>query len=257
MAAASTGWNLLTDQQLSNWNAAGMAHPRVDALGQKIKLTGQMLFVSVNASLLNIGLPMVTDPPADWTLPALTNNVVVAQDDAYLVLFPDGLPGTTTVSVASSQPVSGGTSYMKNVTQLGYVPPGFGGIDLTVLQQAQFGDTVVGQKVFYRLTPTNGSGVSGAPIFLSDRTQPFNPLPTPTLYALGSGQYLVTWPDANAYDVYLFDIDTLPPFPLNNDIEPGQYSGFIATVGSINLTCYVKMTDGLNWSPASNTQFIN
>jgi hypothetical protein len=83
-------------------------------------------------------------------------------------------PGTAGnyVTIAVSQPVSGGVRFMKTFWQFlgtaGYEDAAVGTKSNAVgLYAAQFGTPVVGQTIFVKLTPVSVGGVTGTPIIFS------------------------------------------------------------------------------------------
>lgn len=254
--AASSGFSNLTGAQIAAWNAAGLAHPRVDSLGQTIKLTGSMLYVSINAALQNVNQPIVTDPPADWTIAPMGTVQVVAQAGAFLALFPDGVPADTTILVASSRPVAGGVSFMKTFCQLAFIQAGDFGIDLTAAQIAQFGDSAVGQQVYYRLTPINEDGVTGTPNILADKKITPVTIPTPTLTSPVTGEAHAVWTGGGSYTAWAFDVTQEAPLAIAVGFSAGGVSPQDVTGLTTGDLVYVRITDGTSWSPPSNTLAI-
>ena len=80
-STSAKGYAALTASQQAAWSAYALNYPVIDALGQSIKLTGQQMFVSINAQLLNCGSAMATVPPLTN---AVTAPVVTAATMTHL-----------------------------------------------------------------------------------------------------------------------------------------------------------------------------
>ena len=212
-----------------------------------------MLFVAVNVALQNIDQPMVTDPPADWTINPLGTINVYAGLAAMIATVPGNIPANTTMLVAAARPVAGGVSFMKTFVQLGYALTGTQGLDITAAYLAQFGAPAVGQRIFFRLTPVNEDGLTGSPVILFAQVGAAVVIPTPVATSASTGVLTATWTGGGSYDAWAFDVDNplLPPVAIGDSgagVSPGNIPGL--TSGNLYKT---RLTDGTNWSPASNS----
>ena len=59
----SQAWVVLTDAQRLAWRIYGQSQTKTDRLGKSISLTGQALFIGLNARLLSAGNSAVNTPP--------------------------------------------------------------------------------------------------------------------------------------------------------------------------------------------------
>jgi hypothetical protein len=164
--AASSGWSGLTDPQRAAWSAYAAGKPVTDALGQSIPLTGQQMFVSINAQLLNCGSAISLVPPISTVvvIPVITVFTVTHLGVITLTLTPSG-GALDHILVAFGRPVSAGVSFHKTYWQADVLPGNsVGNATEGTKYQAQFGLPPVGTKVFLKLSPVNQYGVTGVPL---------------------------------------------------------------------------------------------
>ena len=170
--AASQAWSGLTDAQRAAWASFALDHPVTDSLGQAIILTGHQQYVRTSISAQNVGEAAPAVPPADLSLPVVSDAVAVfAITTGLAVTFTGGDAGSFVVG-AVSRPMSAGRSFNKTFWQpLG--ADGFAdGFDAvwaisTALYAAEFGAPVVGQRVFIKLTPLSGGFWNGTSVIVS------------------------------------------------------------------------------------------
>lgn len=171
-ASASAGWSGLTNVQREAWNSFADSHPITDSLGQSVTLTGHQMYVRVTTSCSNVGLTILTTPPASLALPDLSG-ASMAYSVAAGATFDDytGAAGQM-IAFAVSRPFSAGRGFNKTFWQ----PPGPNGYDdatgapftiSNTVYNTEFGAPVVGQRVFARLTPYSSAGWNGSPVILS------------------------------------------------------------------------------------------
>lgn len=171
-SGASAAWSGLSAADQAAWTGFAAGHPITDALGQSVVLTGQQMFIRVNASAVNVGLAMLTVPPTDLVFGNLTPvGFTFSHTTGITVTWG---PGATTGinAFAFSAQVSPGVNFMKTFWQPmgadGYMVQTLGTGALTAAKYAaQFGTPVVGQKVFARVTPVSSEGWNGAPVIVS------------------------------------------------------------------------------------------
>jgi hypothetical protein len=138
-------------------------HPITDSLGQSIVLTGQQMFVRMGANLQNTGSALPVTPPADLTLPNITDATLTYSIATGASISFTGGTGAQKVAVGMSQPVSSGRRFWKTFWQ----PPGGDGWILSnaspytltpIIYQGQFGPPVIGQRIFARVTGYSADG---------------------------------------------------------------------------------------------------
>jgi hypothetical protein len=169
--SASTRWSGITDAERAAWIGFADSHPRTDALGQSIKLTGQQMFVAVNASLFNASGFTTDAPPVDLvtTAPGITTFSAVGGGTPAMTLTLDGSGASTDwILIAFSRQVSAGTGFMKTFWQwksvAGDTTTNTG---LLAAYTAQFGTPGTGSRIFVRLTPVSADGWTGTPLITS------------------------------------------------------------------------------------------
>jgi hypothetical protein len=162
--SASSAWAALTGIVQAAWSTYADGHPYVDALGQSIKLTGHQMYVAINAQLINCGAVQSAVIPASDTVFSAQFTAFTAVHAGAISLTPAGLGLITDyLLLAFSRPQSGGRTFCKTFWQYGHVVGNsVTPVVLTTAYKAQFGDVIVGQRIFYRLTPVNAYGVRGS-----------------------------------------------------------------------------------------------
>jgi hypothetical protein len=172
LAAITGQWRQLTDAQQEAWIAAAKnvsATPRTGTTGA---LTGSQLFTKINASLLLIGSPVVTDPPAnpgEVVLPLdgleITNTAGAIAIKIHSTAAPP--PGTV---LRAAAPASAGTRRPGSLKFLGTLgaPAADGYIDITSAYTGCYGAPAVGTRVCVAVN-TDTSGWQGIPVMFSAR----------------------------------------------------------------------------------------
>lgn len=165
--ASSTQWSGLTTAQQASWTSFADGHPITDRLGQSIKLTGHQMFVAVSTQLQNIGESISLDPPTSTTTLAPGGTfAATGSPSATFTFTPDGGGDTGDfVLLAFSPPMSTGRTFNNRWwQQLHYAANSSTLIDLLAAYQAEFGTVITGTRIFWKLTPVNGSGWTGTPV---------------------------------------------------------------------------------------------
>jgi hypothetical protein len=67
-ATNAKAWSQLTDSQRTAWTAFAAANPLTNVFGDSIIVSGLAAYQQLNAVLLTIGQPVISDPPADKTV---------------------------------------------------------------------------------------------------------------------------------------------------------------------------------------------
>jgi hypothetical protein len=166
---AAQAWSGLTIAQQAEWTSYALLYPITDALGQSITLTGQQMYVSINTQLINVGLPLATDPPVS----NVTDNISPVTIDFGSIATPKldlaWAAGLTVnyVLIAFSRQLSGGTNFNRTFWQQEADGADAGTGSYLIGYTAQFGGTVNGQRIFAKVTPVNQYGVTGTPTIVS------------------------------------------------------------------------------------------
>lgn len=165
LTVLALNWQTLTPSQKSAWATFAQNHPRIDSLGQSQVLAPNAQYISSNAQLQAVGLPIIPTP-------GLTTQV--AQNAVITVTAAAGVP---TLSVAFAPPTSGyvlqimgspqrspGVSYESFYVRLGAEPSGATSpAVLLVAYTGRFGALVAGRRIFFqsRVIDPNGLDVTG------------------------------------------------------------------------------------------------
>lgn len=164
LATFSQSWKLLTDAQRSAWSVYADAHPRVNPLGQTVKLTGAMSYTGVNNALAIAGRPPVSDPPTYDSVETPTVGIVFDSDTDATMTLGSTDPLAYTV-LSCSPPRSPGVSFNGDYRFVGVflnddATPTL--VDLIPVITAKYGAVVQGAKYFFRWYNINGFGVTNA-----------------------------------------------------------------------------------------------
>lgn len=165
-AAASKAWAGLSAATQASWIAYANSHPITDALGQSITLTGQQMFVSIGAQLLNCGSTLPTAVPVSSVVAAPVLTVFTATHLGVITLTLTASGGASDfILVAFSQPLSAGVTFNDTWWQQTHLAGNStGGATFGTAYVVQFGTIPAGTKIFVKLTPVNQYGVTGTPV---------------------------------------------------------------------------------------------
>jgi hypothetical protein len=154
---ASQGWDALTQEQQLAWIAAANNYQTRKVLGMSGPMTGNQLFVRINANLLEVGAAQVDVPPATPQIPAVAPANLVISNTAGVIavrLTCPTDPGENCV-VRGSAPVKNGVHVNPGTVTLGLCPaPAQGSSNITGLYTARYGVPTVGTKLFVEVYNT-------------------------------------------------------------------------------------------------------
>ncbi len=148
-----TRWRTLTESQRAGWalRAEGVhSRPR---LGQSGRLTGYLLFIKINSTLVYQGQPLVIVPPERPTFEANPAGDVVATNSGGVLELKVSVPSAPVapVIVLATGPRSAGVSFAKHFTILGVLPAAEAGYsNITDLYVARYGIPAAGTRIFIR-----------------------------------------------------------------------------------------------------------
>jgi len=163
LAARSQAWRSLTDAQRLAWDVYATEHPRTDALGQSITLTGHQMYNAITTGLLAAGYATVTAVPDGSAVTGTSPSVEDDSAASFMMQANTVIPVTQRVVVWSSPPLSAGRSFNGDFRILSNaVGSGAGG---QILLQgstiaAKWGTLAVGQKFFFRVQTYDAKGNS-------------------------------------------------------------------------------------------------
>ena len=98
----SSGYRNLDRSQISAWNSSGTNFPFTDIFGDVKHLSGQTLFVKLNANLLKVGKSQINVPPLPQSFPDLSISDETFEIDAQGDLAGSFKIGDPTVPVGMS-----------------------------------------------------------------------------------------------------------------------------------------------------------
>lgn len=154
LSSQSQAWRGLTQSQRNAWQAAASNFPFTDIFGNSKVLSGQALFVKLNANIVNAGGLVLTDPPAPVGIPELILTSVTPASGAGTMdlVFNGPTPASMILIVQATPQVSPGKSFVKNLFRQvsTYVAATASPLDLHSVYVARFGSLVAGQKIFVR-----------------------------------------------------------------------------------------------------------
>jgi hypothetical protein len=148
-----TRWRTLTESQRAGWalRAEGVhSRPRLGQLG---RLTGYLLFIKINSTLVYQGQPLVIVPPERPTFEANPVGDVVATNTGGVPELKVSVPSASAapVIVLATRPRSAGVSFAKHFTILGVLPAAEAGYsNITDLYVARYGVPAAGTRIFIR-----------------------------------------------------------------------------------------------------------
>lgn len=156
----SQDWRLLTQSQITAWNAATANFKIVNVLGELITPSGINLYKWLNQNLFTIGMPTISNPP----MPAgvLSEQVVSILADATGPVFDVNSSGAVPAGmkqvIEATPPQSPGKSEANNQYRVVQVvdAAGLATISIAVDYAARFGSAPpAGSKVFVRTKYVN------------------------------------------------------------------------------------------------------
>lgn len=172
LANLSASWRGLTQAQIAGWNQANQNFPKTDIFGDRMILSGQALFISLNKNLLNAGQSSIDDAPVPGDIPSFSMSTLVATYTSgtstsvlSFTISPATIPVGYTMLVYATPPIGPGINFVKNRFRLiGTGTAATGVVTITTDYVARFGNLVVGEKVFIRaLLVNNTTGQAGVP----------------------------------------------------------------------------------------------
>lgn len=177
IASLSAAWGGLTEAQRASWRALAPSFPFTDIFGDQKELTGQTLFVKLNANLMKIGESTIDVAPVKIDIPELYAVSVDAEQTAGALVTLDvtlsetAIPAGYSLAVYATPPVQPGKQFVKNLYRfIGEAPAAVAGVvDIASIWNARFGSVSNGQKIFVRVAlVSNTTGQQGIPSQVQD-----------------------------------------------------------------------------------------
>lgn len=171
LASYASGWRGITQSQRDAWNAAASNFPQTDSLGQTVILTGEQLYVRLNANLTLTGGTPITSPPIPTSFAVLTPGAVTLSAAAFTVAFtPDPVPTGFNLVIRATAPRSAGKSFFA-ASEFRFIQSEAAAsaspADLDTAYELIFGDKTgqVGQKVGIEMfLMETATGLTGVPV---------------------------------------------------------------------------------------------
>jgi len=148
---ASAAWKGLTQDQRNAWIAAAPNFPVTDIFGNVQILSGQALFVKLNANLANAGQAPISNPPTPVAMPSITllSGVADVSDPGIDLTFDAASPGAGFTPLFYATPlIIPSRLYVKNRLRLiGTATIAASTADIYSKWNARFGSLVAGQRI--------------------------------------------------------------------------------------------------------------
>ena len=151
LASLSQRWQTLTESQRSGWNDAVKEWGTTDIFGDIKNPSGINLFVKLNANLLSISYPQLSDVPAKSEIPAVVvvGAVYRITTDTIEITFDSFLADGYVALVRATPKLSAGVSFVKSQFRvIGYGNVSLGALSLAGAYSNKFGAISVGANVY-------------------------------------------------------------------------------------------------------------
>jgi hypothetical protein len=169
LTIASKMWDTITEQQRDAWRVAASAIQSKARLGMSGPLTGNQLFVKINAALAEIEDEMVLVPPAQPSFVAIPISSLYITNTGGVIALGLNTTGAPTdgTMLRAAGPVKQGVDRCPDVVSLGVLDsPSNNKIVITSAYTTRFGVPPVGSKVFVKVNQ-NIDGWEDIPITFS------------------------------------------------------------------------------------------
>lgn len=178
----SSSFRELTLGQIQSWNSSAKDFPFTDIFGDIRHLTGQTLFVKLNANLEKLGLPRISDAPSPVGFPEFTLENLQVQNDNVAESGPavyetsitfKATPGPESADYAlvvyATPSMSKSRSFVKNeFRQIGFEETASGNDTLVEIVEPfndRFGTAKIGDNVHIRVALVSKStGQQSVPV---------------------------------------------------------------------------------------------
>ena len=151
LGSLSQMWQTLSDSQRSGWNDAVKEWGTTDIFGDIKNPSGINLFVKLNANLISVGYPHLSDVPRKMEIPSaiVTDATLTISSDMLLINFNDVTASGVKVLVRATPTLSHGVSFVKSQFRvIGDQVVVNGTVSLVGAYDAKFGMPLVGANVY-------------------------------------------------------------------------------------------------------------
>lgn len=172
LSSLSAQWGGLTVAQREGWNAVASQTPFTDIFGDQKFLTGQTMYVKLNANLLKIEEAVISAAPLMGSIPSMAVTDVSASQTAGALVELDldfsltAVPAGFKIAIYATPGVKPGVSFVKN--QFRYIGSTdtitAGTFDALTLWNARYGTVNAGDQIFVRCAlVSETTGQAGIP----------------------------------------------------------------------------------------------
>ena len=151
LASLSQAWQTLTESQRSGWNDAVKEWGTTDIFGDIKKPSGINLFVKLNANLISVGYPTLSDVPSKMEVPSViisSANLIILGDDIGINFNSSDANGFRAL-VRATPTLSNGVSFVKSQFRVIGNEEVFGtNLSIKNAYGAKFGVPLVGANVY-------------------------------------------------------------------------------------------------------------
>ena len=151
LASLSQAWQTLTESQRSGWNDAVKEWGTTDIFGDIKKPSGINLFVKLNANLISVGFPMLSDVPRKMEVPSviITSGYLNISNDDIGFIFDSISANGIKALVRATPTLSNGVSFVKSQFRVIGNEEVFGtNLSIKNAYGAKFGVPLVGANVY-------------------------------------------------------------------------------------------------------------
>jgi hypothetical protein len=151
LASLSQGWGQLTDSQRLGWNDAVKEWGTTDIFGDIKNPSGINLFVKLNANLISVGFPQLSDVPKKMEVPSviITSASLSISGDDLSINFDNSTANGVKVLVRATPTLSAGVSFVKSQFRVvGYEVVSGSACSLLGAYSAKFGVPLVGANIY-------------------------------------------------------------------------------------------------------------
>lgn len=172
LSSLSSGWAGLSESERAGWNALASQVPFTDIFGDVQHLSGQVMYVKLNANLIKIAeAPNSTAPVMESIPPMLLDGLDAEQTAGALVTLDaefvqQTVPAGYQIVIYATPPIKPGISFVKNqYRMIGAIDTITSGVaNALTLWNDRFGAVTAGQKIFLRAALVNETtGQQGIP----------------------------------------------------------------------------------------------
>lgn len=151
LASLSQGWGQLTDSQRLGWNDAVKEWGTTDIFGDIKNPSGINLFVKLNANLISVGFPQLSDVPKKMEVPSviIVSADLFRADDEVLFKFDNNTADGIKALVRATPPLSNGVSFVKSQFRvIGHQIVVGDSLTLNEAYGSKFGIPLVGANIY-------------------------------------------------------------------------------------------------------------